>query len=46
MDELARLNRQEGMTLIVITHDPNVAARAQRVLTIRDGKLSETAGAR
>lgn len=46
MDELARLNRQEGMTLIVITHDPNVATRAQRVLTIRDGKLSETAGTR
>jgi putative ABC transport system ATP-binding protein len=44
MDELARLNRQEGMTLIVITHDPAVAQRAQRVLTIRDGKLSEKAG--
>lgn len=32
----------EGMTLLVITHDSNTAARAQRTLTIRDGVLSET----
>lgn len=31
----------DGMTLIVITHDPNVAARGQRTLTIRDGILYE-----
>jgi putative ABC transport system ATP-binding protein len=28
-----------GMTLVVITHDPNVAARAGRVVAIRDGRL-------
>ncbi|GAA2260665.1 ABC transporter ATP-binding protein [Streptomyces atrovirens] len=31
-----------GMTLVVITHDPVVAARAARTITIRDGVLSET----
>ena len=46
MDELARLNREDGITLIIITHDLAVANRAQRVLTIKDGKLSETAGQR
>lgn len=45
MDELTRLNR-EGMTLIIITHDPNVAARAGRILEIKDGKISEKAGQR
>lgn len=43
MNELERLNR-EGITLIIITHDANVAARASRVLTIKDGKISETRG--
>lgn len=43
MNELERLNR-EGITLIIITHDANVAARASRVLTIKDGKITETRG--
>lgn len=43
MNELERLNR-EGITLVVITHDANVAARAKRVIEIRDGKITEKAG--
>lgn len=40
-----RLHQQQGLTLIVITHGAEVAARAQRVVTIRDGRLAErTAG--
>lgn len=31
----------DGMTLLVITHDPAVAAHGGRTLTIRDGRLSE-----
>ncbi|HEX2705956.1 MAG TPA: ABC transporter ATP-binding protein, partial [Candidatus Lustribacter sp.] len=38
---LEDLHRQ-GITLLVITHDAAVAGRAQRVVTIRDGELSET----
>ena len=45
MKELERLNA-EGITLIIITHDANVADRAKRVLDIRDGRISERAGAR
>jgi putative ABC transport system ATP-binding protein len=30
-----------GYTLIVITHDPNVASRGQRIITIRDGTLHD-----
>ncbi|MFC7334433.1 ABC transporter ATP-binding protein [Rhodocista pekingensis] len=33
-----RLNRQ-GITLMVVTHDPEVAAAAGRVLTFRDGRI-------
>lgn len=33
----------EGLTLVVITHDPNVAARADRRIRIADGRLQEVA---
>jgi putative ABC transport system ATP-binding protein len=36
---LEGLNRDEGLTILLITHEPEVAARAQRSLTLRDGKL-------
>jgi len=39
-DLLARLG-QDGATLLVITHNPAVAERAQRRITIRDGHLVE-----
>ncbi|MHA5047929.1 ABC transporter ATP-binding protein [Streptomyces sp. SD15] len=35
----------DGMTIVVITHDPSVAARGERTLSIRDGVLSENAQA-
>ncbi|GAA1797887.1 MULTISPECIES: ABC transporter ATP-binding protein [Leucobacter] len=28
-----------GQTLVVVTHDPSVAARCQRVVTVRDGRI-------
>jgi putative ABC transport system ATP-binding protein len=37
MQLLLKLNRENGTTLIVVTHDPTVAARTQRVIQIRDG---------
>jgi putative ABC transport system ATP-binding protein len=30
---------REGLTIVLVTHDPRVAARAQRVLTMLDGRL-------
>lgn len=38
--ELFKQLNQEGMTVIMITHDPDIAAHAHRVMTIRDGILS------
>ena len=35
--------RADGLTLVVITHDPAVAARASRRVRIADGRLSEVA---
>ncbi len=37
MDLLLGLNAERGATLIIVTHDPEVAARAQRIVHIRDG---------
>ncbi len=36
---LLELNRNEGTTLVLVTHDPGVAEHAGRVLTVRDGAL-------
>jgi putative ABC transport system ATP-binding protein len=40
MDLLEDLNRQ-GITLIIITHDMELAKRAGRVITIKDGVMKE-----
>jgi len=39
MDLLLNLNRQVGTTLIIVTHDPKIAAQTQRVIRIRDGMV-------
>ena len=37
------LNRQHGRTIVLITHEPDVAEHADRIITLRDGKiLSDT----
>lgn len=36
MDLLTEVNR-DGRTVVLVTHDPNVAARARRVVVLRDG---------
>jgi putative ABC transport system ATP-binding protein len=40
MDLLERMNA-DGLTLLVVTHDPAVAARADRVLVMEDGRIAE-----
>jgi macrolide transport system ATP-binding/permease protein len=39
MDTLQLLNRERGVTFIVVTHEPDIAAYADRVVTMRDGKI-------
>ncbi len=38
---LLTLNRERGLTLILVTHDPAIAGMAQRILRLRDGRLEE-----
>jgi putative ABC transport system ATP-binding protein len=38
LELLSELNRQ-GTTIIIVTHDPNVAAHTRRVITFRDGQI-------
>jgi lipoprotein-releasing system ATP-binding protein len=39
---LAELNREEGVTLIVVTHSAELAGRMGRVMELRDGTLKES----
>ncbi len=39
MDILQRLNEDEGLTVVLVTHEPDIAAYAQRALEFRDGKM-------
>jgi len=38
---LFRRLTQQGMTVIIVTHEPDVAAHAQRLLRVRDGRIVE-----
>ncbi|HKF53216.1 MAG TPA: ABC transporter ATP-binding protein [Candidatus Acidoferrales bacterium] len=39
MDILQRLNEDEGLTVVLVTHEPDIAAYSQRSLEFRDGKM-------
>ncbi|MBX5182552.1 ABC transporter ATP-binding protein [Rhizobium sp. NZLR3b] len=39
MDLMTRLNREQGITIVMVTHEPDIAAYAQRLFRFVDGKL-------
>ena len=41
LELLERMNA-EGLTLVIVTHDPNVGRRANRVIVLRDGEIVRT----
>jgi macrolide transport system ATP-binding/permease protein len=40
MSVLCALNRQRGVTVILVTHEPDIADYADRVVTLRDGRIA------
>lgn len=45
LDLLQALNREQGKTIVMVTHDPHAAARASRTLHLLDGQLTSEAAA-
>ncbi|AIC27284.1 ABC transporter ATP-binding protein [Rhizobium etli bv. mimosae str. IE4771] len=39
MDLMTRLNHEQGITIVMVTHEPDIAAYAERLLRFVDGKL-------
>jgi putative ABC transport system ATP-binding protein len=39
MDLFVRLHREEGRTVVLVTHEPDIAAYAERRITFRDGRV-------
>ena len=43
MGILERLNRERGVAIVLVTHEPDIAARARRIIRVRDGLLEAAA---
>jgi putative ABC transport system ATP-binding protein len=39
LDLLITLNQREGTTLVLVTHDSTLTARADRIVSLRDGRI-------
>ncbi|KAA0680734.1 ABC transporter ATP-binding protein [Roseomonas genomospecies 6] len=43
MNLLVRLNREQGITVIMVTHEPDMAAHARRIIRFVDGRIDSDA---
>ncbi|WP_075214504.1 ABC transporter ATP-binding protein [Mongoliimonas terrestris] len=41
MDLLTALNRDQGITVIMVTHEPDIAAHARRMVRFKDGRIED-----
>ena len=39
MNLLVKLNKKDGKTVVIVTHDKNIASRAERIVVLKDGKI-------
>ena len=39
MELLDRLNREQGQTFVIVTHDPSIGKRCDRIIRMRDGEI-------
>ena len=39
LDLIIRLEQEQGRTMVLVTHDPTIAERAQRILRMKDGRI-------
>ena len=44
MDLMQRLNREQGQTFVIVTHDPKIGQLASRKITMIDGKIASDSG--
>ena len=44
LDQLLSLKETHAVTLVLVTHNPAIAAAADRVITLYDGRLNHQAG--
>ena len=42
LDLMMELNSERGTSFVVVTHDPGIAARMNRTMTLEDGQLKRT----
>jgi putative ABC transport system ATP-binding protein len=46
LDLFEQLHKERGITVILVTHDPNIARRADRVVSVRDGHIESDLSSR
>jgi putative ABC transport system ATP-binding protein len=46
LDLMSTINRDNGVAFVLSSHDPRVVARAERALTLHDGRLVDNSGPR
>lgn len=46
LEVIDSVRREKALTVVMVTHDPNVSSRADRVMRMRDGKAETSGGVR
>ena len=41
LDLILQLNKERGTTILIVTHDPTIAAQTRRIIQLRDGLMVE-----